>query len=116
MSAKARGGWMVYDEDGRTLQFQWEMSGSGGQHVLLAPVNLTRWTGPAGETVPVSKQLEILAQLRDWLSNQGITSDIDRPPSTSSGQHCVWAECTNSRLDGIEHCASHFDMMLLARD
>ena len=116
MSRETRGGWMVYDEDGRTLQFQWEMSGSGGQHILLAPVNLNRWTGPADEKIPVAKQLEILAQLRDWLANQQIKSDIERPQSTSSGQRCVWADCTNSRLDGLAHCASHFDMMLLAGD
>jgi hypothetical protein len=74
---------MVYVEDERTLTFGWEMSGSAGQHVLLAPLNLNRWTTPTTEEVPVSKQLEILAQLRDWLSNQGITSDIDRPRSAA---------------------------------
>jgi hypothetical protein len=72
---------MVYTEDDRTLRFAWEMAGAGTQHVQLAPLNLNRWTTPTTESVPVSKQLEILAQLRDWLTNQGITSDLDRPPS-----------------------------------
>jgi hypothetical protein len=94
MSREMRGGWMIYVEDDRTLTFAWEMSGSASQHVLLAPLNLNRWTTPAGETVPVSKQLEIVAQLRDWLSNQGITSDIDRP----------------------QPAAPDFDLTLLARD
>ncbi len=85
---------MVYDEDGRTLEFRWEMSESGGQHVLLAPLNLNRWTTPVREPVPVAKQLEIVAQLRDWLSNQGITSDIDRP----------------------QPAAPDFDLTLLSRD
>jgi hypothetical protein len=74
---------MVYEEDGRTLEFRWEMSESGGQHVLLAPLNLNRWTTPVREPVPVAKQLEIVAQLRDWLSNQGMTSDLDRRQSTA---------------------------------
>jgi hypothetical protein len=111
-----RGGWMVYEEHGRTLQFSWEMAGFADHHLSLAPVNLNRWTSPAGEDVPVLKQLEILSQLRDWLSNQGIKSDLDRPQSTTSGQRCVWAGCTHPQLDGVVHCASHFDMMLLARD
>jgi hypothetical protein len=81
ISRAMRGGRMVYEEDGRTLEFQWEMSGSTGQHILLAPLNLNRWTSPGTEKVPVVKQLEILAQLRDWLSNQGITSDLDWPQS-----------------------------------
>jgi hypothetical protein len=72
---------MVYVEDERTLEFAWEMAGVGNQHVLLAPLNLNRWTTPTTERVPVSKQLEILAQLRDWLTNQGITSDLGRPHS-----------------------------------
>ena len=107
---------MVYVEDGRTLQFAWEMAGFADQHISLAPLNLKRWTTPAGEAVPVPKQLEILAQLRDWLSNQQIKSDLDRPPSASSDQRCVWAGCTNPQLNGVVHCASHFDIMLLARD
>lgn len=72
---------MVYEEDGRTLEFRWKMAGSGDQHVVLAPLNLHRWTTPTTETVPVSKQLDIVSQLRDWLTNQGITSDLDRPQS-----------------------------------
>ena len=108
---------MVYIEDDRTLEFAWEISSSfATQPILLAPLNLNRWTTPEGERVPVSKQLEILAQLRDWLSNQGIKSDIDRPSSTTSGKRCVWAGCTHPQLDGVVHCASHFDMMLLARE
>jgi len=94
MSREMQGGWMVYVEDERTLRFAWEMSGSADQHVLLAPVNLSRWTSPTTETVPVSKQLEILAQLRDWLTNQGIKSDLDRP----------------------HPAAPDFDLTLLARD
>lgn len=116
MSRDLRGGRMVYEEDGRTLEFRWEMSGAAGQHILLAPLDLDRWTAPAGERVPVAKQLEILAQLRDWLSNQQIRSDIERPPSTASGQRCAWVGCTDPRLDGLTHCALHFDMMLLARE
>lgn len=87
---------MVYVEDHRTLTFGWEMSGAADQHILLAPLNLNYWTSPATEKVPISKQLEILAQLRDWLTNQGIKSDIERPHSTTSS-------------------ASDFDMMLLAQ-
>jgi hypothetical protein len=114
MSRETRGGWMVYEEDSRTLEFRWEMASSSGQRILLAPLDLSRWSTPAGEDVPVAKQLEILAQLRDWLSNQGIRSDIERPPSAGSGQPCEWAGCANPQLNGVTHCASHFDMMLLA--
>lgn len=94
MSQEMRGGWLIYVEDDRTLTFGWEMSGTTGQHVLLTPLNLNRWTTPTTEEVPVSKQLEILAQLRDWLTNQGITSDLDRPQSAPPD----------------------FDMMLLAKE
>jgi hypothetical protein len=114
MSSAGRGGRIVYEEPGRILELWWEMSsGFTKDDVLLAPLNLSRWTEPAGERVPVSKQLEILARLRDWLANQNIKSDIEQPPSTDGDQRCVWAGCPNPRLDGVVHCASHFDLMLL---
>ena len=95
MSRNGRGGNILYRDGDRTLQIPFGTTYDPALDMLIAPVNLSRWIRPAGEPVPLSKQLEILARLRDWLSNQHIKSDIERPQSKSAGLRCVWASCLN---------------------
>ena len=84
----------------RTLTVVWELSGSGGADILLAPINLTRWD--SGEELSMEEQLEILSGLRVWLEEQGIKADITPPPTKRVGpNHCVRAGCTDLAWEGV---------------
>jgi hypothetical protein len=116
MSREGRGGHILYQEGERRLHISFETTYDPALDILMAPVNLSRWMTPPGEKVPLSKQREILTQLREWLTKKRIRSDIESRPSTDSGQRCIWADCANPQLKGIVHCAYHFDLMLLEGD
>jgi len=82
--------------------------------MILAPLDLSRWT-PSNEEIPIVRQLEILASLREWLSHQRIRTDIGRPSSMNSDERRVYLGCANRRLREVAFCGEHFDRMLLAR-
>jgi hypothetical protein len=114
MSSSGRCGTITYLDEGRELEIYWEISGDSAADILLAPLDLRRWSGPGEEELSIGKQQEILARLRDWLAAKKIRSDIELPSSSAlSKEKCAWAGCSQKTIEGCAYCAEHHDLNLL---
>ncbi len=117
MESSGRSGVIAFREAGRALSIGWEMSGSPDFDILLAPMDLRRWSVPAGEAIVLETQLELLGRLRAWLRQEGIRSDID---VTGEGRQtdvaCAQAGCAAGQRVGSAFCPTHADLRLLVVD
>ena len=116
LKESGRSGYLLYREAGRELRVYWEGSGAPQFDILLAPLTLSRWTFPANAPlIPLDDQLAILRNIRGWLAEQGIRSDLTRPPQTGAAttEACHWRQCTNEALQGSAYCPEHYDQSLL---
>ena len=77
LNTNGRCGTISCTKDDLKLEMDWEMSGIPDMDLLLAPIDLTRWT--SGETVPNDEQRVILEHLRYWLAAKKTRADINRP-------------------------------------
>ena len=94
------------------LKLDWEISGVSDKDILLAPMDLNRWT--SGTNIPREEQLDILAHLRAWLDESGTRSDIARPAApTDFSSHCMRADCSGHAMTGSAYCPTHYDATLL---
>lgn len=94
------------------LKIDWEMSGVSGKDILLAPLDLNRWT--SGTIIPHEEQLDILAHLRAWLDESGTRSDITRPLAPiDPSSHCMRASCGEHAIAGSAYCPTHYDATLI---
>lgn len=104
------------EKEGRILEICWEMSGSPEFDILLAPIDLKKWSKPADKEILREEQFEILNNLRLWLKGQRIKTDIDLPSTNDKeNKPCICAGCNNPALGGLVYCSFHYDDMLLRK-
>jgi len=114
LNTNGRCGTISCTKDDLKLEMDWEMSGIPDMDLLLAPIDLTRWT--SGETVPNDEQRVILEHLRYWLAAKKTRADINRPTEeTDHTAKCAWSGCGESPLKGFAYCATHYDDTLLRK-
>jgi len=112
---QGRCGDIVYMEGEKILKIYWEMPGVKELDMLIWP-DLTKWEPPVLEAIPYEKQREILARLRNWLTNEGLKTDIDLPLTIKSeNEPCIWSGCGNDRVMGSAYCLEHIDYTTLKR-
>jgi hypothetical protein len=113
---KGRIGIIRYENEGKILEIEWELSGVKELDILLAPMELNEWKMPTGEKVPRNEQLVILKELRKWLKSKKIRTDIDLSDDIQfENENCRWVNCTNCRIKGKAYCVDHFDEILLRK-
>src|SRR5262245_59387265 len=101
MIKSGRCGEIEVSERGNCVRLYWEMSGSPAFDLLLAPLDLTFWATGAKDPIPLAKQREILAALRQWLQSQRLRTDIDLPTDRRASEAiCQWHGCEHPQLIG----------------
>jgi len=109
-----RSGEIVYTSNSKCIRFYYEISGTPRFDILLAPINLRELEKPKGEVLSIEMQLEVLTDLRRWLIEKKIKSDIDLPSDISlSNEKCGWNQCNKHRINGKAYCIDHFNKTLL---
>ena len=94
------------------VDIDWEISGTSDYDILLAPLDLRQWK--SGTPIPKNTQHDILNELRLWLIEQNIRSDVARPRRVSnSNGFCQRSGCSKQAIDGLMYCAFHYDENLL---
>ena len=111
-----REGAILYQESDHVLVLEWEMAGSQSD-ILFFGSSFNNWSYPQGSPISLDKQIEILDQLRIWLIQNNIKSNIDLPENiTPSGKKCSWAGCNNPQLGDKRICLYHFNLSCLGMD
>jgi len=114
LKSRGRHGTIVLEDGERSLEIEWDPSGSRDYAILLAPVDLSHWTTPAGVPISLDKQIEILGELRVWLVRKKIKTDVDRPTKlVVVDKKCVSEGCKERQMEGSAHCPYHYDLSLL---
>ena len=109
MEAFGRTGVISYEEDGHSIDIEWEISGGSNLDILLAPMDIRKWTS-SGENISKEKQKEILYRLREWLPTQRIKSDIDLPAHLNISDHeCLLFGCKQRAINDSAFCQEHYD-------
>ncbi len=112
MNARGRFGVIRCGDVENVVELEWEMSGSPEYDMLLAPLDLRHWS--SGVDIARADQHRILGQLREWLTEQGIRSDIAASRELEqSGDMCQHSGCPERAFAGSAYCAFHFDETLL---
>jgi hypothetical protein len=74
--AKGRSGFVYYREGNHVLEIYWEMSGVPQYDILIAPLEIIRWTSPADQPIPPEKRRQIVDGLKSYLLARKIRPDI----------------------------------------
>jgi hypothetical protein len=74
--AEGRSGFVYYREGDHVLEIYWEMSGVPQYDILIAPLEITKWTSPGDQTIPPEKRQQIVDGLRTYLLARKIRPDI----------------------------------------
>jgi hypothetical protein len=99
-----RSGHIHYLGLGRQLSFYYEVSGSprGGISISI-PDDCS--------SLPEDDRLAILAELRTWLSEQGLHSGMEAPAdSTEGSERCRVADCQRRAIKDYYICRRHYDL------
>ena len=111
LTSSMRMGTISYEESGQMLEIEWEMGNSSSPSDILILGGFSYWKTPSNTALPVPKQLEILDQLRIWLTQNNIKSNIDLPQNINqSDKECSWAGCSNPQLGDKSICLYHFNL------
>lgn len=78
LRASGRDGHVYYREGDRILELYWEMSGSKDFDILLSLRGLSEWMLPHREPIEITKQNELNAALRGWLTDNNIRALIQK--------------------------------------
>ena len=114
MNKSGLSGIITYHEGVNSIDIYWEISGSTDHDIVFCPIDLREWDNPKGTKISTEHQLEILRNLRVWLNNQNIKSNIDLPLEvTITDQQCMWANCSERKIKGSAYCLYHYDLNLL---
>ena len=114
MTRSMRMGTIIFQEDERTLEIEWEFAGSNASYDLVVLGGFSNWVSPKNSSVPLPKQLEILEQLRAWLKQHRIKSSIDLPDNIEvSNGKCAWEGCNQKSLKDKYICLYHFNLVCL---
>ena len=101
---KGRSGHINYLGLDHQFSFYYEISGSplGGISISI-PKDCS--------ALAEDDRLRILTELRLWLLDQGLRSNIEAPAdSTEDSQPCQIAKCDRRRLKGYYVCRRHYDL------
>ena len=94
MENTGRSGSIIYVENKNKLVMYWEISGVGKYDILLAPLDLRKWSEPESIKIPPDKQIEILNRLRKWAQDNRIRTDLDSPSNHElDTMSCMWKNC-----------------------
>ena len=74
--AEGRSGFVYYRDGDHVLEIYWEMSGVPQYDILIAPLEITKWTSPADRPIPPEKRQQIIDGLKTYLLAQKIRADI----------------------------------------
>ena len=114
LTSSMRMGTITYEEPRHILEIEWEMANSSSPSDILVLGGFSQWKTPSNTPVPLPKQLEILDQLRIWLAQNEINSNIDLPQNINqSDKVCSWAGCNNPQLGDKSICLHHFNLSSL---
>lgn len=112
--SEGRSGKILYHKKDRSLSLYWEMSGVKEMDLLIPCPDLRWWNVPRGESIPLPKQREILARMREYLNGRGLKSNIDLPSKIEfQNEKCVWTDCPNPRVNNYAYCLEHLDVSTL---
>jgi hypothetical protein len=101
---KGRSGHIDYLGLGHQFSFYYEISGSPRGGIVIS-------TPKECSALAEDDRLTILAELRQWLSEQGLFSNIEAPAdSTEDSESCQIANCARRRLKGLYICRRHYDL------
>jgi len=96
------------------INIDYEMSGSSEYDILIAPLDINYWHKPPNIKISSETQLELLSELRNWLSLQKIKSNIDLPNMIEFEKiKCAFGQCKNNRIKGYAYCLRHYNLSLL---
>jgi len=114
MNKSGRDGIITYHEGAMSIEIYWERSGSPLYDICLATIDLREWKNPKGVKIDKEHQLEILRNLRQWLKDQNIKSNIDLHSEIETiDRRCAWRKCDQRRIKGSAYCPYHYDYNLL---
>jgi hypothetical protein len=92
------------------------MSGSPDRDILMGPLDFAKWTSHPEQAIPEEKQLSLLSQLRRWLTDHALRSDVDLPTDISEdAAKCARLDCDRRKLRASAYCRYHFDLACLRR-
>ena len=102
-----RSGYILYNDQDRSARIYYEAALHGV--TLSIPTELT--------SLPESERLEILADLRVWLSERRVTTGLEALLGVEDDEStkCAVASCASQALRGYAICRRHYDLGCIGR-